>query len=101
MFSSKQCLLVVLLAILDLAKADDGFIVVQYLIKLVVLVVIIAIMGIAIYKCVKRNEQYYNDGDYTTCEYYQDTIWCINKRFEVQTLNLFNNSAVETTYELI
>ena len=57
-------------ASLDLVRADDGLIVIQYLVKIIILIVVLVIMAVAIYKCMKKNDEYYNDGDYTTCEYF-------------------------------
>lgn len=69
MVSFKYSLLILLIAVLDLVRAEDGAYIVARLIQTLIVVVIFVLMGVAIYKCVKKNEKFYNDGDYTTCEY--------------------------------
>ena len=74
MFSFKHCLLILLIAAIDLVKADDGAFVAQWTIRGIISLVVVVLIGIAIYKCVKRNEEYYNDGDYTTCECFSESF---------------------------
>lgn len=74
MVSFKYSLLILLIAVLDLVRADDGAFIVAQLIKVVIILVVLIIMGVAIYRCIKKNESFYNDGDYTTCEYCDHSV---------------------------